>query len=109
MIDPNKLAALANDEDREAELEFLQRESFRTVFKAFRDLVQFGLDSGFTANQSRGAVEDLFRTYLASWVLYLFIGAEDIITDITNDATLPWLDFDANGQTIRTRLINRLQ
>ena len=80
----------------------------RTVLFIQHDLVLFGKDQGYTQNQIRGAVEALFATFAAEWSLYILMGSSALVTAITADATLSWLDLDANGQTIRQRLVNRL-
>jgi hypothetical protein len=72
------------------------------------DLAAFAISQGYTANQTRSAIEALFRTFVTQWFLYIVCGADDIVTAIQNDATLPWLNTQVGGQTIRQRLINRL-
>jgi hypothetical protein len=84
------------------------KERLSTITTIQGDLIKFALGEGFTAAQVRGALEDLFRTFVADWTLYLLVGADDIATSIQNDATLGWLDIDVSGTPIRQRLINRL-
>ena len=79
-----------------------------TILSAQADLAAFGLSSGYSQNQIRGAFEALFTAFLSEWMLYLLTGSSALATAITNDTTLSWLDLDASGQTIRARLINRL-
>lgn len=78
------------------------------VYTAVVDIIEFGIGRGYTDAQVRGALNDLFNTYAAEWSVYVFIGADGIVTALQNDATIPWLNLDASGQTIRQRLINRL-
>lgn len=72
------------------------------------DLTRFGNTQGYTPAQLRNAIADLFALSLEQWCGYVLFAAQDIITTVQNDATLPWLDLDASGQTIRQRLINQL-
>ena len=94
--------------DRIAVVGAAREEALDTIDKLVGDLVDFAVGQGYTVQQARYAVEDLFRTFVSDWFLYTLIGSNDIVTAITNDATLAWLDIDAGGQTIRTRLISRL-
>lgn len=80
----------------------------KTLDKITHDIVAFAVTQGYTETQARNAIEDLFRTFVSDWFLYTLIGSDDIITSITNDVTLGWLDIDAGGVTVRQRLINRL-
>jgi hypothetical protein len=73
-----------------------------------RDLMEFAVSQGYTANQARNAIEALFRTFALQWFLYLTCGADDIVTSIQDDITLTWLNTSVGGQTIRQRIINRL-
>jgi hypothetical protein len=78
------------------------------VQKLQRDLMEFAVSQGYTANQARNAIEALFRTFVTEWFLYLVCGSDDITTAIQDDITLTWLNTQVGGQTIRQRLINRL-
>lgn len=88
------------------------RENFlnrvRVVDDIIVDLTRFGASQGYTANQLRNAIGNLFSLSLEQWCGYVLFAAQDIITTIENDATLPWLNIDASGQTVRQRLVNRL-
>lgn len=108
-------------DDNEADLILAQRESAlhrrfqhdeierkRVVYRIQSDLYDFAAGRGFTTTQRRNALNDLFNTFASEWSVYIFMGADGIVDAITNDVTLSWLDLDANGQTIRQRLINRL-
>lgn len=86
----------------------LRNDRTEAVDRAVADLVDFGVGQGFNDNQIQGALLDLFETYPTEWFLYIFVGSDNISTAITNDVSLTWLDLDANGQTIRQRLLNRL-
>ena len=55
---------------------FLQ-ERLRILTTTQADLIEFGLGEGFTSVQSRGVLEDLFRTFTSEWMLYFFIGRTD--------------------------------
>lgn len=78
------------------------------VHKAISDLITFGVDTAYTDPQIRSALDDLFSTYGGEWGVYVLVGATAIIDAIANDTTMPWLDLDAGGQTLRSRLIDRL-
>jgi hypothetical protein len=112
MKDFNISAALAATDADDTTLRGIFRENFlervRVVDDIIVDLVRFGASQGYTANQLRNAIGDLFSLSLEQWCGYVLFAAQDIITTVENDATLPWLDLDASGQTIRQRLINRL-
>lgn len=76
--------------------------------ETIHDLIFFGIQQGYTDNQIQTAIEDLFFTFANEWWLYERLGHPALIAAISSDATLPWLDLDAQGITIRQRLINRL-
>ena len=101
-------ADLRPEEDFLADLSAREDERKRTVLLIQHDLIMFGKAQGYTQNQIRGAVEALFSTYAAEWSLYILMGSGILATAIQNDTSLTWLDLDANGQTIRTRLLNRI-
>jgi hypothetical protein len=81
---------------------------FRVVDKIQADLAAFAQGLGQTEVQTAAKLEELFSTFPSQWALYLLVGSSAINTAIANDATIGWLDADANGQTVRARLLNRL-
>ena len=78
------------------------------VLQTTKDLYDAAIALGQTDVQAEAKIDDLFATYAAEWSIYILVGNPTIITSIQNDATLPWLDTDVQGLTIRQRLINRL-
>lgn len=78
------------------------------VTEIYEDLLAFGTQQGYGDSVLRNATEALFRTFAMEFFTYILVGSNDAATAITNDATLTWLDLDANGQTIRARLVGRL-
>jgi len=86
----------------------LRKRSQKTVDDIVNDLVGYADAQGYSETQIRNAIEDLFRTFISEWVLYLFTAAGDLSTAINDDVSLVWLDLDAGGQTIRQRIIARL-
>lgn len=100
--------AETKESDGASHLSVLRDDRLRSIDNIVTDLADFGIAQSYTNNQIRGALLGLFETFPTEWFLYIFVGSELIKDAITNDATLPWLDLDANGQTIRTRLVNRL-
>lgn len=78
------------------------------VLKTIKDLFDAAIQSGQTDVQAEAKIDELFTTYAAEWSIYILAGVPAIITSIQNDATMPWLDTDVAGVTIRQRLINRL-
>lgn len=89
-------------------VEAAYRSRLHTILSAQADLAAFGLSNGYSQNQIRGALEELFTAFLSEWMLYLLTGSSALATAIEADATLSWLDLDANGQTIRARITTRL-
>lgn len=100
--------AYALDYDYLLDLQF--SETFRkgNVWKIQNDLAKAAAGLGQTAQQIEIKVDLLFSTFAAEWAIYVLTGSPAIVTAIQNDVTLPWLDTDVSGLTIRQRLINRL-
>ena len=84
----------------------IEREN--TLQKIVGDLVAFGLARGYNEAAIKSAIEDLFRTFITQWVLYVYTGASDLATAINANTTLAWLNQTSGGLTIRQRLVNRL-
>lgn len=101
----NKLESFDNDVD--IELRFSRADREAVTDKAISDLVDFAIGQGYTDNQITTALRDLLQTFGIEWFLYERVGHPALATAIAADATLPWLDLDASGLTIRQRLINR--
>jgi len=78
------------------------------VYQVIHDLAKAAASLGQTESQIENKVDALFSTFAAEWSIYILTGATAIIDAIQNDATLPWIDTDVNGTSIRQRLINRL-
>lgn len=78
------------------------------VHKIQQDLHTLALQLGQTEDQASSKIDTLFATFSGDWSLYILTGSPAIKTSIQNDATIPWLDTDVSGQTIRQRLLNRL-
>lgn len=78
------------------------------VQEVVRDLYSAARNIGQTDAQAKSKIQDLFNTFAAEWSVYALVGADGIVTGIQNDVTLPWLDTDVAGTSIRQRLINRL-
>jgi len=97
-----------DDQGLEGKLNSALSQRWTNLLDIQADLIRFGTTQGFTVNQIRGALQDLFDTFSTEWFSYLVAATDALPTAITNDATLTWLDLDASGQTIRTRLVNRL-
>lgn len=79
-----------------------------TVWQVQKVLFDVATGLGQTAEQAHTKLDALFTTFAAEWAVYVLTGSSAIITAIQNDATIPWLDTDVGGTTIRQRLINRL-
>jgi hypothetical protein len=90
--------------------EFSHREWQRKhdIWHIQRDLFDAAIGLGQTDAQATAKIDALFATFAADWSLYILTGNPAIVTAIQDDATLPWLDTDVSGQSIRARLINRL-
>ena len=88
--------------------ETLFQERLQKVLALQSDVVSFAKSQSYSNAQVRDALNGLFTSFSLAWFEYLIIGSDNITTAITNDVTLAWLDIDAGGQTIRTRLVNRL-
>lgn len=95
------------DEDASFDLSWGRAEREDIANKAISDLIDFGLGQAYTDNQIKTALEDLLLTFGLEWFLYERVGHPALAAAIAADATLPWLDLDAFGITIRQRLINR--
>jgi hypothetical protein len=78
------------------------------VYRLQKDLHDAALTLGQTTVQADTKIDTLFSTFAAEWAIYVLTGSPSIITAITDDVTIPWLDTDVGGTTIRQRLINRL-
>lgn len=78
------------------------------IAKIQNDLATYAASLGQTSVEIENKVDALFNTYAIEWVTYRAIGDPTIITSIQNDTTMPWLDTDISGETIRQRLIDRL-
>jgi len=91
--------------DKLEEDEQVRKDLVRNIIN---DLLTLARTLGQNQTQATTKVEALFLTFAAEWNLYMFAGSTAIITAIQNDATLPWLDTDVAGLTIRQRLVNRL-
>lgn len=96
------------DEDFYGYLSSQEAARKRTLRKVYVDLVKLARDLGQTPAQTRNKVEGLFRAFTAEVFLFTFLGTSDLADAIAADATLPWLDTDVQGATIRQRLLNRL-
>lgn len=80
----------------------------KRVLQLQHDVYEFGIAQGYTDNQVRGAVNDLFNTFAAEWSVYVLAGSDAIVTAIENDATLPWLNTAVGQSTVRAKLVARL-
>ncbi len=100
--------AIRGEDELRALLEDQEAERRLVTFSITHDLAGFGKGEGFNANQTRGVIEALFATYAAEWSIYILVGSSALADAITADTTLNWLNTDAGGQTIRTRIVNRL-
>lgn len=78
------------------------------VWTIQRDLYDAALSLGQTDAQARTKIDTLFTTFAAEWSIYVLTGSPSITTAILTDVTIPWLDTDVSGTSIRTRLANRL-
>lgn len=85
--------------------EWLRKE---TIWRVQNDLVTLALGLGQSTAEAATKVDALFSTFAAEWAIYVLTGSPAIITAIQDDATIPWLDLDIAGTSIRQRLINRL-
>lgn len=94
--------------DFEADMFEAEHERKRVVYNVQKDLYSLALDLGQTDAQAREKIDGLFAAFASEWALYVLTGSPAINAAIANDAALSWLNLDANGQTIRQRLINRL-
>jgi hypothetical protein len=79
-----------------------------TVYRLQKDLYDAALTLGQTPAQADDKIDTLFSTFASEWSIYILAGATAIVTAITDDITIPWLDTDVAGTTIRLRLTNRL-
>ena len=78
------------------------------VIGAYEDLLAFGEQQGYSEAVLNNQIELLFETFSGSFFTFILIDSSKLAEAIAADSTIAWLDLDANGQTIRTRLINRL-
>lgn len=96
-------------QDREVELLDLAEQVRRhRVLRIQQDLTNFGEALGQTDAQITTRLDELFLTFADEWWLFERTGSAAIITAISSDVTIGWLDTDVSGTTIRQRLINRL-
>lgn len=72
------------------------------------DLIDFAISEGRTNQQIGDNLELFFLTFDPEMMPYFQVGGDALATAINDDVTIPWLDTDAGGQTIRTRIVNRL-
>jgi len=96
------------EDDYIGELRVARREREELVMRTQHDLAAAARGLGQTGGQIRTKVDSLFSTFASEWSIYILVGSTAIIDAIQNDATLPWLDTDVSGTSIRQRLINRL-
>jgi len=85
-----------------------RRERQQNLDTITHDLIDFAIAQGYTNGQLQGALETFYETFSAQLLVYIQIGGTALQTAVTNDATIAWLDLDASGQTLRTRLVGRL-
>jgi hypothetical protein len=78
------------------------------IWKIQNDLAKLAAGLGQDATQIETKVDLLFSAFAAEWAIYTLTGSPAIVTAITDDITIPWLDTDVSGTTIRQRLLNRL-
>lgn len=102
------IEASRREEEADTAIRVSQSDRNVVVRKLVNDLYSAGRTLGLTKAQALGYVNELFNAFPGEWAVYVIVGADGIITSIQNDATLPWLDTDVAGVTIRQRLINRL-
>ena len=59
--------------------------------------------------QVQDKLDQLLSAYPGEWSIFFLTGASSAITAaITTDTTLPWLDTNVAGVTLRQRILNRL-
>jgi hypothetical protein len=83
----------------------------RTVFKTQNDLASAGADVGLSETQIETQIDTLFNSFAGEWSLYILTGSSAIVSAISSDTTIGWLNQEYppdSGVTIRERLINRL-
>ena len=86
----------------------LINERLGVIARIQADLMEFGINQGYTLTQAKSAIENLFRTFSSSWFNYVVAGVDDITTDINDDVTLTWLNIAVGHTTVREKLISRL-
>ena len=60
-------------------------------------------------DQVQDKLDQLLSAYPGAWSIFFLTGASSAITAaITTDTTLPWLDTNVAGVTLRQRILNRL-
>jgi hypothetical protein len=91
-----------------ADQEEAERARKAILWRVQRDLYNAAVTLGQTDAQATAKIDALFSTFAGEWSLYILTGSPAIITAIQNDATIPWLNTQVDGQTIRQRLIARL-
>lgn len=94
--------------DNYIDLEVADYSRRHLVLKTVKDLFDLAISLGQTETQAEAKIDALFEAYAAEFSIYILVGSPAITTAIQNDATLPWLDTDVAGLSIRQRLINRL-
>ena len=85
-----------------------RRDREHVVVKIQHDLASFAVSRGYSQNQTAAALDTLFNTFATEWVLFLLVGSTVIKNAIADDVTIPWLDTNIGGKTLRERLIDRL-
>jgi hypothetical protein len=85
-----------------------ERERKITLWRTQRDLYTAAVALGQTDAQAEAKIDALLSTFAGEWSLYILTGSTAIVTAIQNDATLPWLNTQVAGKTIRERLVSRL-
>lgn len=77
--------------------------------RIIRELEMAGQVLGLDDADIQAKLNQLFSAYPGEWAIYFVTGANlAIVPAITNDTTIPWLDTDVSGTTLRQRLVNRL-
>lgn len=77
-------------------------------FQVLEALWKLGKDLGLSDANIFGKLDDLYLAFASEWQLFLLTGSDAIATAIQNDVTLPWLDTDVSGTSIRDRLVAKL-
>jgi hypothetical protein len=101
-------SSIATDDDLVDRLYTGERRRTKNLYSVSVALTRAAVTAGQTNTQARDKVEQLYRLFATETFLYTLLGTSDLADAIQADVTLPWLDIDVSGKTIRQRLIEKL-